>query len=71
MPEQEYVLVLSKTMPNLTGLFLDDFFRGNAASVSATPFWLAESDVSFGVAFLVRNAVEFDNGRVFDRKMHP
>ena len=31
--EQEHVLELSQKMPNMTGLFMDDFFRGNAIPV--------------------------------------
>ena len=49
--EQEYVLELSKTMPNLTGLFMDDFFKGNALPVDAVSrLWLAENNVTFPVS---------------------
>ncbi len=40
--EREHVLDIARTMPNITGLFMDDFFHGNA--VPAQKYRLAEND---------------------------
>ena len=48
--EQEHVLELVQKMPNMAGLFMDDFFKGNALPAgTASPFWLAKNDVTFPV----------------------
>jgi len=47
--EQEHVLDLARKMPNITGLFMDDFFHGNAEPVPPSRCWLAENRVSFPV----------------------
>jgi len=46
--EQEHVLELSQKMPNMTGLFMDDFFHGNAIA----PPGKSEAAASISVARL-------------------
>ena len=49
--EQYHVVELAKKMPNITCLFMDDFFHGNAVPVeSAKNCWLAENNPRFPVA---------------------
>ena len=47
--EQEHVIELARTMPNMTGLFMDDFFHGEAAPVSDSD---SEASASITVARL-------------------
>ena len=61
--EQEIVVELAKKMPNITGLFMDDFFHGNAVPVKNC--WLAENNPEFPVtvslqfpASLIANEIE-------------
>ena len=46
--EQEHVMALSQKMPNMTGLFMDDFFHGNAIA----PPGKSEAAASISVARL-------------------
>ena len=48
--EQEHVLELTQKMPNITGVFMDDFFHGNGVPTGApVHHWLAKNEVSFPV----------------------
>ena len=61
--EQDHVLELARKMPNITGLFMDDFFHGDAQPVAAASHcWLAENNVAFPVmlTFHFEKPVEAD-----------
>jgi len=48
--EQDHVVELAKKTPNITGLFMDDFFHGNAVPVSpVNNRWLAGNNPKFPV----------------------
>jgi hypothetical protein len=51
--EREHVFRLAAQMPNMVGVFMDDFFHVTA---DERPQWLAANDVAFPVSFTVRLA---------------
>jgi len=62
--EQEHVLELARKTPNVTGLFMDDFFKGNATPAeTASRLWLAQNNVALPVivTFRFENPVEADS----------
>ena len=55
--EQDHVLALARKMPNITGLFMDDFFHGDARPVDAVQ---SEPSAAVSLARLreIRNKIE-------------
>lgn len=58
--EREHVFRLANVLPNLTGVFMDDFFQ---FAGTAKPQWLAQNDATFPV----RLVLEFPEPRPFSR----
>ena len=61
--EQEHVLELARKMPNMTGLFMDDFFKGDASPIGDSD---SESAASITVARLqeIRKKMEQINRKL-------